>query len=254
VKTDLQQLSRTWEELGEDDPLWAVVSHPEKRGGRWNLNDFMATGEQDISHYHQLIARHIPRLGLFSHALDFGCGVGRLTYAWSTRAKQATGVDISASMLNVAKKNLTGCENIHFVLNQNKDLRIFGDGQFDLVFSLICLQHMPWSLAAGYINEFARVCQPGGIVAFQLPSRAIHTDRIAELRKVFVDRLPFGLSRLYRRWRHGSPASFNMYYTTCFTVEKTATDAGLNLIHREPDPSAGASVESFFYIFRKPQK
>jgi ubiquinone/menaquinone biosynthesis C-methylase UbiE len=252
MKTDFQQLTQTWEELGEKDPLWAVVTHSDKRGGRWNLAEFMGTGERDIAHYHQLIGRHMPMPGQFFHVLDFGCGVGRLTSAWGKRARQATGVDISASMLEVAKKNLAGRDNLHFVLNQNPDLSVFKDGEFDLVFSLICLQHMPWPVAAGYIAEFARVCQRGGIVAFQLPSRDKDPDRMAKFRKWIIEHLPFGAGRLYRRWRHGTSALFDMYYTPRQQVEATAAAAGLELIHREPDASAGATVESFFYIFRKP--
>ncbi|MGA2030355.1 MAG: methyltransferase domain-containing protein [Verrucomicrobiota bacterium] len=248
---DLQQLAQTWEVLGEQDPLWAVASLPDKRGGRWNLEEFMETGEQAIAHYHQLIASHVPNVGTFSNVLDFGCGVGRLTCAWSRRARQATGVDISSSMLEVAKKNLTERENIHFVLNQNQDLRVFKDGEFDLVFSLICLQHMPWPMAAGYIREFARVCQRGGIVAFQLPSRARRFNWAGKLRKTFIDCLPFGWGRFYRRWRHGNPVVFDMHYTACPMVEATAASVGLKLLQREPDASAGAATEGFFYIFKK---
>ena len=110
---------------------------------------------------------------------------------------------------------------------------------------------MPWPFAAGYIAEFARVCQRGGIVAFQLPSRETHPDRMAKFRKWIVEHLPFGAGRLYRRWRHGTSALFDMYFTPSQQVEATAAAAGLELIHREPDASAGATVESFFYIFRK---
>jgi ubiquinone/menaquinone biosynthesis C-methylase UbiE len=254
MKSDLQELSQTWEELGEKDPLWAVVTHPDKRDGRWNLAEFMETGERDIAHYHQLIARHVPASGLFSHVLDFGCGVGRLTSAWGKRAKQATGVDISAAMLEVAKKNLAGRDNLHFVLNQNPDLRVFKNGGFDLVFSLICLQHIPWPIAACYIAEFARVCQHGGVVAFQLPCREMNPDQMIKFRKWIIEHLPFGAGRLYRRWRRGTSAVFEMYYTPRQEVEATAAAAGLELIHREPDASAGATVESFFYIFKKIDK
>jgi ubiquinone/menaquinone biosynthesis C-methylase UbiE len=254
LETKFQQLSQTWEELGEQDPLWAVASLPDKRGGRWNLVEFMETGERGIAHYHQLIAAHFPNTGAFAHVLDFGCGAGRLTCAWGRRARQATGVDISSSMLEIAKKNLADRDNLHFVLNQNPDLRVFKDETFDLVFSLICLQHMPWPIAAGYISEFARVCRRGGIVAFQLPSRAPRSNWAARFRKTLIDRLPFGWGRLYRQWRHGSSVVFDMYFTPDSTVEATAAAAGLKLIHREPDASAGAATGGFFYIFGKPER
>src|ERR1700730_13606028 len=125
MKSDLRRLTETWEVLGKEDPLWAIFSDPDKRGGRWDFREFMETGEQDVAHFYELIRKQAHTPGTFSRVLDFGCGVGRLTYAWGKRAKQVTGVDISASMLQIAKDNLAGREHINFVLNQSDDLRIF---------------------------------------------------------------------------------------------------------------------------------
>ncbi|HLH57246.1 MAG TPA: methyltransferase domain-containing protein [Verrucomicrobiae bacterium] len=252
MKSDLRHLSETWEVLGKEDPLWAIYSHPDKRGGRWNMKEFMETGEQTVSQYYELIAKHIPTTGLFSHVLDFGCGVGRLTFAWAKRAKSVTGVDISSAMLKIANSNLAGKDHVKFVLNPSEDLRIFKEGEFDLVFSLVCLQHMPWSMAAKYITDFARICAPAGVVSFQLPTRKLQTDRMAEFRQSLVESLPLGMGKVYRRWRHGSSAAFDVYFTPRSTVESTASQAGLRLIHVEPDPCAGPTTEGFFYIFRKP--
>ncbi|MGH7950734.1 MAG: class I SAM-dependent methyltransferase [Limisphaerales bacterium] len=237
--------------MGKHDPLWAVVSHPDKRGQRWDIAEFMATGEQSISYYYQLLQRYTGNLQTFSHVLDFGCGAGRLTCAWAKRAERVTGVDISSSMLEVAAKNAAGCNNVNFVLNQDHRLGLFDGQTFDLVFSLICLQHVPWPIAAEYIREFSRICKPEGIVAFQLPSRTLRSSPGNKLRKFLVDCMPLGLNRLYRQWRHGSPVVFEMYYTPCSRVEAVAKESGLALIHKEPDGSAGENTEGFFYIFKK---
>jgi len=136
-------------------------------------------------------------------------------------------------------------------LNEATDLGCFEQGRFDLVFSHICLQHIPWRLTASYIGEFARVCRSGGWVAFQLPSRSFRKMSPAAIRKKIIDVLPFGLDRAYRNWRHGCPVVFEMHFVPPSTVIKTAKQAGLAELHREPDQSAGESVESFVYIFRK---
>ena len=159
MKSDLRRVTETWEVLGKEDPLWAIFSHPDKRGGRWDLREFMETGERDVARYYELIAKHAHAPGMFSHVLDFGCGVGRLTFPWGKRAKRVTGVDISAAMLQIANNNLAGREHVSFILNQRKDLRVFKEGEFDLVFSHVCLQHMPWPLAHGYIADFCRICR-----------------------------------------------------------------------------------------------
>src|SRR3954466_15239886 len=76
----LAQLRNTWQALGEDDPLWAILSQPDKRGGRWDADTFFAAGEQEVAailaHCAALARPQAHRL-----ALDFGCGVGRLTRA-----------------------------------------------------------------------------------------------------------------------------------------------------------------------------
>lgn len=251
MKSDLRRLTETWEVLGEEDPLWAIYTDPDKRGGGWDLREFMETGERDVSRFCELISKHSNARGRFSHVLDFGCGVGRLTFAWGTRAERVTGVDISAPMLRIADSSLAGRNHIHFVLNQNADLKIFREAEFDLVFSHVCLQHMTWPLAAGYIAEFGRVCRSGGMVTFQLPSRTPRADWMARFRKSLIESLPFGMDRLYRRWRHGSSVAFEVYFTPSAVVEATAAAAGLKLIHRESDKSAGAATEGFFYIFEK---
>lgn len=251
MNSGLRGLIETWEVLGKEDPLWAIFSDPNKRGRRWDLQEFMETGEQAVAQYYRLITKHLPNSGAFSHILDFGCGVGRLTFAWGKRAKRVTGVDISSAMLEIANSNLAGREHITFVLNQKDDLRIFKEGEFDLVFSFVCLQHMPWPIAASYIAEFSRICAAGGVVAFQLPARTFQSDRVARFRRSFIESLPFGMDRLYRRWRHGSSVAFEVFYTPSSVVETTAAAAGLKLIHREPDASAGPETEGFFYVFGK---
>ena len=48
MNDDLARLQRVWSSLGRDDPLWAVLSQPGKRGRRWDEAEFLATGRTDI--------------------------------------------------------------------------------------------------------------------------------------------------------------------------------------------------------------
>lgn len=166
----VDELQKTWETLGKDDPLWAVLSHAEKRNGRWSLEEFLATGEVEVARLHDLLKNRAGAPGTFRHVLDFGCGVGRLSRAWSTRSAEVTGVDIAHSMVGRAREICVARSNLNFVQNPHPDLRDFPDGRFDLVCSVICLQHMPWSIASRYVAEFARVGGNGGWVVFQIPT------------------------------------------------------------------------------------
>ena len=37
---DFADLQSTWEDLAKQDPLWAILSVPAKKGGKWNLEEF----------------------------------------------------------------------------------------------------------------------------------------------------------------------------------------------------------------------
>jgi SAM-dependent methyltransferase len=253
LQTSWEQLRATWAELGAKDPLWAVVTWDEKQRGKWQPREFFLTGERDVARYHDLLKRVAGCPEKFDHILDFGCGVGRLSLAWSLRARQVTGVDISPGMIAKGREFAKSAPNVDLRLNEARDLRCFEDSRFDLVFSHICLQHVPWELTAGYLREFARVCRRGGWVAFQLPTRPLRArSSLADVRKKIVDWLPFGLNRAYRNWRRGCPVIFDMYFVPPENVIRAANQAGLTEIHREPDQSAGDSIESFVYVFEKP--
>lgn len=248
----LTKLQQVWETLGNEDPLWAVVSHPEKRGGRWDVQEFLATGEADVARARSLLARWPDAPQRFGRVLDFGCGVGRLSQAWRPHADHVTGVDISEPMILRARRLAEGRDGFTFLVNTAPDLAQLPSASFDLCYSHICLQHIPWPLARGYIAEFGRLCRPGGWVVFQLCSRPNPGTGIAGLRQRMVDALPFGLGQAYRRWRHGSSVVFDVYYTPREQVLPVLHAAGLEPRHQEPDQAGGPGTEGFIYLSSKP--
>ena len=62
--------------------------------------EFFESGEADVDHLFQLIGGFSP-----ADALDFGCGVGRMTLALAKRVKRVVGVDIAPQMLALARRN-----------------------------------------------------------------------------------------------------------------------------------------------------
>jgi SAM-dependent methyltransferase len=252
MRDSFEKLKTTWQTLGREDPLWAIVSVDGKRGGKWDLQEFLALGERDVREFHALLQRQTGAPDRLNRVLDFGCGVGRLSRAWGNRANSVVGVDISKPMVERGNELLADMNNVRLQVNEADDLSSFKSDTFDLVFSHACLQHMPWKLASGYIREFGRVCAPGGWVMLSLPTRVLCSTWPARVRQKMVDMLPFGLGGTYRRWRHGSAAVFDMYYTPSDTVKATLREAGLTFLHLESDASAGEHAEGFFYLAAKP--
>lgn len=167
---DLRKISRAWSALAESDPLWAICVKPEAKGGGWDVAAFYATGAAEIE---AVLARG-AQFGLRvsgQHALDFGCGAGRLTRPLATHFELVDGVDIAPGMLELAQRDNPVAQRCRFLLNARPDLAVFEDGRFDLVYSSIVLQHLPPELTKAYLAEFARVLRPGGSLVVHLPTR-----------------------------------------------------------------------------------
>lgn len=240
-----------WQKLGEQDPLWAVLSYPGKDGGQWDENEFFETGKKDVETYHRLLKEHASIPERISSMLDFGCGVGRLSRAWSDHCVRVTGVDVSPSMVERARTYLSGIDNVEIKLNQEPNLGQFGDDSFQCVTSHICLQHIPPANASAYIAEFGRIVEEGGAVAFQMPINEVGLSRWARWRKAIIEALPFGLGRIYRRLKGGPETRFNMFCLSDGQITATAASSGLSLVHREKDSSAGEGRVGYIYVFRK---
>jgi SAM-dependent methyltransferase len=174
---ELERLQEHWNALGEQDPLWAALVDPDKRGGGWDLEEFFATGRRTVDQ----VLTMLDDRGIAvekGRALDFGCGVGRLTLALAEHFESTDGVDVAASMIERArefntKRDHKGGERTRFHHSAAADLRLFDDGSFDFVLSLIVLRHVEPALMRGYMREFLRVLRPGGVAFFDVPERLV---------------------------------------------------------------------------------
>lgn len=147
-----------------------MASHPDLKHGRWDLEQFWRLGEDEITRVMSTAATLGYPAGNDT-ALDFGCGVGRLTRAMACHFSHSTGVDVAETMIEQATRLDDGAA-CTFVVNQTNDLARFGDSTFDFVYSALVLQHLPTvEVIRGFIAEFLRVLKPDGLFAFQLPTR-----------------------------------------------------------------------------------
>lgn len=164
----LSGLRETFDHYAQQDALYTVCSDPAKAGGLWDVPEFLATGETEIRRVMDYVSGLGVRLDFSGTALDFGCGVGRLTQALARRFQHCTGVDVSSVMIEKAKSLGPDPERCDFRLNQLPTLELFETGAFSFIYSDIALQHIPPQLAMSYLNEFVRVLAPGGAMVFQV--------------------------------------------------------------------------------------
>jgi SAM-dependent methyltransferase len=235
----LEGQRRDWETLAETDPLWAVLTDPARKGGRWEPEEFLATGEAELAG----VLASVEGLGLPASGrafLDFGCGAGRITRAAAGRFERAVGVDIAVGMVETARRLNADRPNAEFVVNARPDLSLFEDGEFDLAYSTIVLQHQPSrELAAGYLRELARVVRPGGGLVFQLPTETSPLHRLELSRRVYALARRLGVSG---EWliRRTPFTPMRMISLPEADVRAVLDAAGAEVVRVEPLGPAGA--------------
>lgn len=191
---ELKNLQREWDRLGKVNALWAILN---KRGRKWDLKEFFKTGQKEI----RTIMSYISDLNLTFHAgkaLDFGCGVGRLTQALVPYFNQVYGVDIAPSMIELANKYNKYDNRCKYILNKSSDLSLFPDNNFDFIYSNIVLQHIEPKYFLSYIREFLRILHPNGILIYQLPGK-----RRISVKTVIEKMTPKFLLSLYEKIMFG---------------------------------------------------
>jgi SAM-dependent methyltransferase len=234
---DIDRLQRHWNKLGNDDPLWAILTRPEKRGGNWTPEDFFKDGENEISR----VISYLESLRLPTRpqrALDFGCGVGRLTQALAAYCGHVVGIDIAPSMIDAAKRLNQHGDRCQYMVNLRPDLSILETGSFDFVYSNIVLQHMSPQYSHVYVREFVRLLRPGGVLLFQMPSEPSGTLIGRALRV-----LPMPVIRLVRK--------MDMFGTPRAEVIRLLESAQSEVVDVTPDECAGPHWISYRYCARK---
>lgn len=163
--------NKDWERWGGDNPYYGVYSDEKFLGKELDevsKTEFYASGKADIEYLYQKIERLYGVKKRFRHAVDYGSGVGRLSFALTAIAEKVTGLDISSTMIEKARKHkkVHNIRNVKFVLT-NEHVRGLPK-RYDLVFSYITLQHIPPKYGMKIIQTLASGLEPDGCFALQV--------------------------------------------------------------------------------------
>jgi len=255
----IKELQKNWNEFARTDPLWAIITVPEKKGARWNVEEFFQTGRDEIAAVLRYVeSLHVPLAR--RKALDFGCGVGRLTQALADHFDEVAGVDIAPSMLDLARQYNRQGDKCKYFLNERADLRLFTDNQFDFIYTNVVLQHVEPRYTKQYLQEFVRILAPGGLLVFQLPSEVIRQGPPSlwrSLKDTVKLVLPRSLLNFYhevrgtRRQADSEQPVMEMHGIPRKHVEKLLLKQGIKLLDVTPDQSPGPCWVSFRYCVTK---
>ncbi|HEY0523565.1 MAG TPA: methyltransferase domain-containing protein [Stellaceae bacterium] len=97
--------------------------------------------------------------------LEIGCGIGRFQAALAGAVRSVAGIDISAGMVETARRRCAGLGNVRLLHCSGRDLAPFPDASVDLVFAVDTFPYLVLSgggLVERHVAEAARVLRPGG--------------------------------------------------------------------------------------------
>ena len=232
--------------MSELDPLWAILSHQDKRSGGWEVDEFLASGRTEIAGLMEradALERPLKRRS----ALDFGCGAGRLTRALAEHFDRSVGVDVSPTMVEHARR-LNADQPCEFVANDQPDLCGFRDDDFDLVYSRLVLQHMPSPHAIlRYVGELVRVLAPGGLLAFEVATHIPLQHRLQPRPRLYGILRRSGVSpeTLYHRL---NLHPIRMSFVPADRVEAGLTGAGGRILGVDVHRVTGGVTSSMYYV------
>ncbi|MFC8096073.1 class I SAM-dependent DNA methyltransferase [Streptomyces sp. NPDC057301] len=189
----------------------------------------------------ELAGRPLERalLGVFAELVDgdgpvadLGCGPGRTTARLASLGLSVFGLDLSESMLAIARR-----ENPGLRFEQGSMLELdLADGALAGALSFYSSIHTPVDRLPDLFAEFHRVLAAGAplLVAFQAGEEHRHHDR------------PFG-----------HPVSLTFQRRRPEHMADLLTAAGFTLVSRtvrEPDPALDETSPQAFLIARKPER
>lgn len=239
----LKDTQKNWETLGKTDPLFAVLTYKDKQGGKWNPQEFFQTGKKEVAEtmsYLKALGLNIPK----RRALDFGCGVGRLTQALGDYFSEVCGVDIAFPMIELAKKYNQCGDKCRYLVDTSNNLKLFPNNNFDFILSKITLQHIEPEHSKNYLKEFLRTLAPGGFLIFQLTSEPLKTSQTNPIKRF----LPRFLLSWYRKIK--KPPLIEMYGIKREEVTQFLRNNGARIVDIQPDNSARSWI-SFQYCITK---
>jgi 2-polyprenyl-3-methyl-5-hydroxy-6-metoxy-1,4-benzoquinol methylase len=167
-----------------------------------------------IQHLYDYLSKHDRISGL--KTLDVGCGTGALTVLMKLSGFDATGIDVHAEHIGLAKilAEENGLSSDMFICHRVAKLP-FEDHSFDVLTMISVLEHLDEVTLRSLVPELARVCR--GVLLVQAPNSAALRDDHTGL--LFVPAMPRWLARAYvaacgekYRYRISASGTWDVHY------------------------------------------
>jgi SAM-dependent methyltransferase len=168
------RIRETWSQLGLDRPHDSILSgadyQPENIDEE-SIERFYATGLEEAAIVEAVLGRFGFAQSKTKVCVEYGCGVGRVTFALAAMFEVVHAYDISANHLRLAQQHATefGVGNVEFHLcapDTVSDALV----PCDFYYSRLVFQHNPPPLIRELVSAALNALRPGGIAIFQVPT------------------------------------------------------------------------------------
>ena len=238
---------KAWERYGSENPYYGVLGTPRYLGrelGSTEIrNEFYTSGAEDVAWVIDWIRRVWPDKSEFAHAVDFGCGVGRLSFALASVAREVTGLDVSSSVIDVARHNLPQDLSGRVTFAVVDDRLNTLPASYDFVFSYIVLQHIARRRGMRLLHELVHRLDNFGVAAIHVTfeRRASWAKKAAT---AIADRVPLvhRLGNFVRNRPKGTPRMLMTRYRLPEVLATLAAAGIVNTIQLGTDHSGHLGV------------
>ena len=227
---------KAWEHFGREDPYYGVLTNDAFTKDK--IDDaardvFFQSGEDYVDFILSVVRDHLDPTYEPTRALDFGCGVGRVTLALARRTSEAVGVDVSAGMIDEAVVNASESKlsNVRFAISDDRLSQV--GGTFDLINSCIVFQHIATKRGVRFLRRLLDCLRDDGIGVIQMTyANASSTPVTRRILTSAYERIPFAfaLRNVVKRERPKSP-QMHMNRYDLSTVLRVLQEHGCHDIH-----------------------
>jgi len=167
------RIRAAWTHLGEARPHHSVLTGDDYRAETINeqsIERFYQSGDVETAVIDAMLTRHGFSAANTGTCVEYGCGLGRVTFPLAERFEMVHAYDISSNHLAVAKQRAVqlGVRNVRFHLSA-VDVREELE-PCDFFFSCIVFQHNPPPIIGAMISSSLRSLRKGGMAIFQVPT------------------------------------------------------------------------------------
>lgn len=225
-------------------------------GERLSLAEFVATGDVEVDSYLRELRLASDDDGVRT-LVEIGCGIGRMTAAFSRRFGRVIACDLDAAFLERCRSTVARFGRPHVLRTSHvadgRTLDVPSDTS-DLTFSYITLQHCERNDALDLAAEAVRVTRPGGLIALNF-----RTWTVKDVVLYPAGALTRGLWKVPRlggalaRWRVTTRLGWQANRLAPTTVLAALDERGMHLAdvrvvqspHRRPVAVEGVTSDEF---------